>query len=664
MPRRELAWPRGLEGRLCFGGDYNPEQWPERVWVEDVMLMRDAGVNLVTVGVFSWSRLEPREGEFDFEWLDKVLDMLASAGVKANLATPTASPPPWFSFAHPDALPVTREGVRHVHGSRDTFCPSAPAYRQAAVRIASELGRRYADHPALAMWHVHNEYGTWCFCDHVAAAFSSWLQRRYGTLDRLNEAWTTSFWSQSYGDWSHILPPRSTQYVPNPSQLLDFRRFLSDELLARFIEQRDVLRELTPDVPITTNYVLGAWAPANLWAWSQEVDLVSVDHYPGDARPLVTEQETAFVADLARGLGGGRPWLLMEQAPHHITARGYSLPKEPGRMTRLSLSHVARGSRGVMFFQWRASRGGAEQHHSAMVPHAGPASRAFKEVAALGAVLGKIAEADAGTVEAHVALVWDPESWWALRQPGMPAPDLDYDAVARAVHAALWRAGATADIVHPRADLTSYRLVLVPPLYVAADDALANLASYVDRGGVLAAWYLSGSVDLENRIRPGGYAGGLRELLGVRVEEIHPLPGDATVTLTTGETGHRWSELVRAESARVVSKYAAGVLAGQPAITANARGAGSAWYVSTQLDEGGLDRLVRRLVAESGGEPSSSPGLELVRRRSVGADWLFALNHTDADWSVAASGTDLIGGGRVEGLLRVAPGSFGVVREG
>ena len=367
---------------LYYGGDYNPEQWSPEVWAEDMELMRRAGVNLATVGVFSWSSLEPEPGRYEFEWLDQVLDLLHGNGIRVNLATPTASPPPWFSLAHPDALPVMADGVQLVHGSRDTYCVCAPAYREAAVGIARALGERYGNHPALAMWHVHNEYGSTCYCDHVAAAFRTWLQRKYGDLAALNAAWLTAFWSQGYSAWEQVFPPRRTQYLPNPSQTLDFRRFLSDELLDAYREQRDVLRELSPDVPITTNFVFGGWVPVDHWRWSREVDLVAIDHYP-DSAGIGAEQQTAFGADLARAWGKGR-WLLMEQAASGLHDHGRVQAKEPGRMTRNSLSHVARGSSGALFFQWRASRGGAERFHSGMVPHAGPDSRAFEEIVEFG----------------------------------------------------------------------------------------------------------------------------------------------------------------------------------------------------------------------------------------------------------------------------------------
>ncbi|HTF10742.1 MAG TPA: beta-galactosidase, partial [Asanoa sp.] len=281
---------------MFYGGDYNPEQWPEAVWREDVTLMRAAGVTLVTVGVFAWSVLEPEPGRYAFGWLDTVLDGLAGAGIRVALATPTAAPPPWFSRRHPETLPVGPDGVRRSHGSRDTYCASAPAYRAAARRLAGALADRYRRHPALALWRVHNEYGTTCHCDLTAGAFRRWLERRYGSLDVLNDAWTTTFWSQRYSDWAEVLPPRTTQYLANPAQVLDFRRFTSDELLDAYREQRDVLRTVAPGVPVTTNFVLGDWVPVDHLRWSREVDLVAVDHYPAESGPAA-EEEAAFLAD-------------------------------------------------------------------------------------------------------------------------------------------------------------------------------------------------------------------------------------------------------------------------------------------------------------------------------------------------------------------------------
>ena len=650
---------------LWYGGDYNPEQWPAEVRSEDLELMRRARVNLVTVGVFAWSLLEPEEGRYEFGWLDEVLDRLHAGGVQAALATPTASPPPWFGLAHPDALPVTRDGVRLTHGSRDTYCVAAPAYRAACLAIAHALAARYAGHPALAMWHVHNEYGTWCHCDHVAEAFRGWLTKRYGDLDALNDAWTTAFWSQHYSDWAQVLPPRATQYLPNPAQALDFRRFLSDELLAAFVEQKTVLRELTPDAPITTNFVFGDWVPVDHARWAAEVDLVAIDDYPSSAG-IGAEEQIAFAADLARSwaLSVRRPWLLMEHAPNLIYTRTRMVAKAPGRMARHSLAHVARGSRGAMFFQWRAPRGGGEAFHSAMVPHAGPDTRVFREVCELGSSLARLSTVESTTVDAGIAIVWDAPSWWALQSPGLPSTDLDYLDAVRAAHRALWRTGYTVDFAGPEADLSRYALVVVPALFLTSDAAARSIGAYVTAGGHLVVTYFSGIADEYGRVRLGGHPGALREVLGIRVEEFHPL--EEPVALSTGERGARWAEHVHLVGATAVATYAGGVLDGLPAITRHRYGAGTAWYLSTRLDDEAYSRLLSTVAAEAGARPAVAglpAGVEAIRRRSGEISWLFILNHTGADHDVPASGEDLLTGTPVAGAISVAAGKFAVVRE-
>jgi beta-galactosidase len=239
-------------GGLAYGGDYNPEQWPEETWADDVRRMREAGVNLVTVGVFSWALLEPADGTYEFGWLDRVLDLLHENGIAVDLATATASPPPWFSTAHPETLPVAPDGTRLWPGGRQAWCPSSPVFRAKAVALVDQLAKRYAEHPALVLWHVSNELGchnAHCYCDVSAIAFRRWLRRRYGTLEELNRAWGTTFWSQRYGEWDEVLPPRTTPAVPNPTHALDFARFSSDELLDHYRAERDVLRRISPGVP-------------------------------------------------------------------------------------------------------------------------------------------------------------------------------------------------------------------------------------------------------------------------------------------------------------------------------------------------------------------------------------------------------------------------------
>jgi beta-galactosidase len=668
-----------MTGGLWFGGDYNPEQWDAAVWTEDDALMREARVNTATVGVFAWSLLEPEEGRFDFGWLDETLDRLHRCGVRVVLATPTASPPPWFTLAHPEAMPVTREGTRLWHGSRDTYCAAAPAYRAAARRIAGELARRYAGHAALALWHVHNEYGTVCWCDHAAAAFRKWLRLRYGLggdgLAALNEAWGTAFWGQRYSAWDQVLPPRATQWLANPSQLLDFRRFWSDELLAAFCEQRDEIRAY-PSAPVTTNFALPDYQVLDAWAWSREVDVVAVDHYLGSPGPA-GHADIAFCGDRARSWGDGRPWLLMEQATNLIYQPDRILAKEPGRMLRDSVGYLARGSDSVLFFQWRASPAGAELHHAAMVPHAGPDSRVFAEVTELGDAVQRLGEVAGSTVRAQAAVVWDPGSWWALDGAArFTSADVSYLDQVRAWHGAAWRAGVVSDFARQDGDLSEYRLVLAPALYLVTRRGIGALRDFVAAGGHLIMSFFSAMADARGHARRGGTPGGLRVVFGIRVEEFCPLPRDARVTLSGGEggvesgtvwSGTVWSERLRAEGAEVVASYADGPLAGRPAITRNAFGNGVAWYVSTSLGQRAHDRLIARVLADAGVAPvvpGLPPGLEAVRRAGEdGASWLFVLNHTGGACVVPASGVELLSGRPVSGRLKIAPGEVAVVRE-
>jgi beta-galactosidase len=655
---------------LWYGGDYNPEQWGPDTWAEDDELMRRAGVNTATVGVFAWSSLEPEEGKYSFDWLDRTLDRLHGNGIRAVLATPTASPPPWFSFAHPDALPVTADGTRLWHGSRDTYCAAAPAYRRAALRIAEALADRYAGHPALAMWHVHNEYGTLCHCDHAATAFRRWLRERYdGDLAALNTAWNTAFWSQGYADWDQIVPPRATQYLPNPGQTLDFSRFWSDELLAAYREQRDALRLASPGIPVTTNFMLpNDYQNLDLWRWGREVDVVAVDHYLNSPGPAGRE-DLAFGADQARSFNRGKPWLLMEQGTSviYLYDQGIIAAKEPGQLRSDSLGYLARGSDSMMFFQWRAGRGGAELHHSAMVPHAGPDTRVFREIVELGSDVGRLAELAGSRVRAPVAVLWDVESWWAMESRGQPSTRMRYLPALREVHAALWRAGVVTDLAHPEDNLSRYDAVFAPSLYLLSDSGAASLEEYVRAGGRLVVGCFSGVADQRHAIRLGGYPGGLMEVLGLRVEEFHPLTDDRIVTLSTGATGTRWSEDLQARDAEVLATYVGGPLDGKPAITQNRYGAGTGWYVSTCLDAAALAALVDQVLAVAGVEPAlpgAGANLEAVRRfGDDGRSWLFVFNHGDADCQVPARGLDLLTGAQADGVLRLAPGAAAVVRE-
>jgi beta-galactosidase len=661
-PRATAAAPRwpGRLRTLAFGGDYNPEQWPEAVWAEDVRLMREAGVSMVTVGVFSWALLEPAEGEYDFAWLDRVLERLHDGEILVDLATPTAAPPPWFSRAYPESLPMTVEGVRLGIGARESFCPSSVEYRRAAVRIAGALAARYGDHPGLALWHVHNEYGAHvgpCYCPASSEAFRGWLRERYGTLDALNEAWGTTFWGQSYGAWEEITAPRRAPMPVNPAQQLDFRRFSSAEYLECFRLERDVLRELSPDIPVTTNFMATACPHIDYWRWADEVDVVATSHY------LIAEDadnhvHLAMTADLCRGLARGRSWLLLEHSTGAVNWQPRNLAKAPGEMRRNSLAHVARGSDGTMFFQWRASRFGAEKFHSAMLPQAGTDSRIWREVVQLGADVAALAEVQGAEVRADVAIVWDWESWWGLELEFRPTVDLDYQERIRAYYEALWHGKVTVDFVSRDADLTGYRLVVAPSLYIVPEPVTRNLTAYVEAGGTLVVSFFSGLVDETDTIPPGPHPGGLRDLLGITVEEFHPLAAGDRVGVEGGLHADVWSERVVLRGAAAERRFVDGPDAGEPAVTRHEVGAGSAWYVATRLDRDGLVEVLEPALARVA--PLDVPAeVEAVRRER----YLFLINHGDAEAVVPAGGHDLLEGTDHDGEVTIPAGGVRVLRD-
>ncbi len=632
--------------------------------------MRAAGVSLATVGVFSWAHLQPEHDRYEFDWLDRVLDLLHSSGVRVDLATATASPPPWLAHLHPESLPVDRDGIRRWPGARQAYCPSSVAWRQHSLALVENLARRYAGHPALALWHVGNEYGCHtarCYCDMCAAEFRTWLAHRYGGVAELNEAWGTAFWSQRYADWAEVLPPRRTPdgTFANPTQQLDYRRFASDTLLDAYRAERDLLRELSPGVPVTTNFmVMTRFNQLDYWAWAAEVDVVSTDHYLDAADPD-NHLELALCGDLTRGLAAGAPWLLMENSTSAVNWQPRNTPKKPGRLRRDAVQHVAHGADGICFFQWRAAKAGAEKFHSALVPHAGTDSRTWTEVTELGGLLERLGEVAGSSVDANVAMVWDWQAWWGVELDSHPSVDVHYPDRARALYAALWRAGIGVDFVAPGADLSGYRLVIVPTLYLDRDGAAAEVTKFVDAGGTALVTYFSGIVDVNDHILLGGYPGAYRELLGVRVDEFWPLQHGVSVGLDDGGRADVWTESLHLRGAEAVLRYTDGDLAGWPAVTRHRRGTGTAWYLATRTDDATLQRLITQVISEAGIRPTAvaPAGVEVVRRRSAQRSYLFILNHTDETATITARGVDLVEGVDWDGAGSVPAGGVAVIRE-
>ncbi len=659
--------------RLAFGGDYNPEQWPRDSHVEDRRLMGESGVDLVTLGVFSWAWIQPTAEAWEFGWLDEQMDDLHEAGIRVDLATATASPPPWLTHRHPEMLPVTQDGRTMWPGGRQSFCPSSPVYRDHALALCTAMAERYHDHPALALWHVSNELGchnSRCYCDVSAEAFRAWLRRTYDDdVARLNDAWGTAFWSQRYDDFDQVLPPRLAPTHANPTQQLDFARFSSDELLDNFILERDVLHRLSPGVPVTTNFmVMRQTIDMDYLRWGRELDIVSNDHYLLSAEPH-GHRELAFSADLTRGTAGGRPWLLMEHSTSAVNWQPRNRAKKPGEMIRNSLSHVAHGADAVLYFQWRASRAGAEKFHSGLLPHAGTDTRQWREVVELSGILDSIEEITGSEARNEAAILFDYEAWWACELDSHPSIDVRYRDRAEDLHRALLAQGVGVDVVHPSADLSSYKLVVVPTLYLVSDATVAALTGAAEAGATVVITYFSGIVDESDHIRLGGYPGAFRELLGIRTTEFMPLlEGQSVQVDGLGDDAVRadvWAEDLVLVGAEAVATHVDGPATGLPAVTRRDVGSGAAWYVATRLDETGTDRLVEQLVAEAGVDrlPGASATVEVARRVGADASWLFVLNHGDEVADVPTSGIDLVTGREITDGFQVPAGGVAVVRQ-
>lgn len=658
------SWPLGVHG-ISYGADYNPEQWTPDVWRDDVRLMREANVDVVALGVFAWSSLEPRRGEYTWEWLDEVIDLLHDGGIRVALGTATASPPPWLTTQHPDILPLDREGRTLSPGGRQAYSVTHPAWREAALALATRIAQRYGRHPAIAAWHLDNEMAAHVsrdYSDAAAAAFQVWLRERYATVETLNEAWATTFWSQRYSDFAEVLPPRLAPTVTNPTHELDFRRFSSETWRRWCAELAQTVREHSQGVPITTNLVPMTGSDAlDLFRWRDTLDFVAIDHYTIAADPD-RHIELALVADLARGLALGAPWMLAEHAPSAVNWQPVNVPKSAGDSLLGTLAHVARGADAAMFFQWRQSLGGVERFHSAMVPHAGTNSVGWRRARELGGLIETLDEVRGSRVTARVAILWDYEAWWACELPSSPSSEVRYIDHLRALYSALWRQNVTVDVRHPSDDLADYAVVLVPTLTLADPATAATLSAAAGAGAQILVTYFSGIVDLDGRVVPGGYPGIFRDLLGIRVDEFAPLLAGEPVGMDDGSAGRLWSERIEVTDAEVLRRFTSGPVLGGAALTRRSVGRGAAWYLATRLDDDDLERLLLHLCSVAGvaaDQPAPS-GVETIVRRDADAEFVFVLNHTDAPQSVEVGGTDLLTG-NVHGESSIVPAHHALV---
>ncbi|MDI9451282.1 MAG: beta-galactosidase [Limnochordia bacterium] len=625
---------------ILYGGDYNPDQWPEEIWREDMRLFRLAGINVVVVPVFSWAKLQPAEDRYDFEWLDRVLDLLAENGIYACIATSTAAQPAWMSVKYPEILPVDVHGRKRTHGKRVNFCPNSKVYREFAARLARKLAERYKDHPALLYWRVANEYGTYCYCDTCAQEFRKWVQKRYGTIEEVNRRWNLSFWGHTIHSWDEIMVPSELNddnkwYQP---VALDYLRFMTDSTIECFVNEYQAIKEVTPDLMVSTN-ISGYIKKLDQFKFAEYVDIVSWDNYP---QPQHRMSLVAFKHDLMRGLKGGRPYILAEQTPSSQNWQPYNLLKRPGVMRLLSYQALARGADTVMFFQMRQSKAGVEKLHGAVISHAGhERTRVFGECAQLGAELKNIGASFLDSrVTAKVAVMFDWDNWWAVELSSGPSRDLQYlDQVEKYYHA-LWKLNVPVDIVRPDSDLSKYDLVLAPLLYMTKPGTAENIENYVREGGTFVTTFFSGMVDENDHIILGGYPGELKDVLGIWVEEIDGLLPEMKNGMVMkgplGELNGTYGcglicDLLHLRGAEALAVYAADFYAGRPCLTRNQFGKGTAYYVASDPEQPFIDGFVKYLCDLKGIKAPLEvpPGVEVTQREKESRRFTFVLNHNE-----------------------------------
>lgn len=659
--RRAYRWPQPLAGqqeRIWYGGDYNPDQWPEEVWDDDVRLMKKAGVNLVSVGIFSWAKIETSEGVYDFDWLDRIIDKLGEAGVAVDLASATASPPMWLTQAHPEVLWKDYRGDVCQPGARQHWRPTSPVFREYALKLCRAMAEHYKGNPYVVAWHVSNEYGChnrFDYSEDAEHAFQQWCEERYGTIDAVNDAWGTAFWAQRMNDFSEIVPPRfiGDGNFMNPGKLLDFKRFSSDALKAFYIAERDTLAEITPDLPLTTNFMVSASGSVlDYDDWGDEVDFVSNDHYfiPGEAHL----DELAFSASLVDGIARKDPWFLMEHSTSAVNWREINYRKEPGQLVRDSLAHVAMGADAVCYFQWRQSKAGAEKFHSAMVPHAGEDSAVFRDVCELGADLNKLSDEGilgSRLAKSRVAVVFDYESEWATEHTATPTQHVHHVDEPLAWFRALADQGVTADVVPVRGAWDDYEMVVLPSVYLLSEETTRRVRDYVVGGGRLVVTYYTGISDEKDHVWLGGYPGSIRDVVGVRVEEFMPMGDDFMgvpdrLELSNGAVAHDIADVIGSVdgTATVLETFKDDPwtgMDGAPAIVAHTFGEGRSVYVGARLGRDGIALSLPEILdslgmAEAGGNDGRV--LHVEREGANGSRFVFSFNRTHETVRVPVEG--------------------------
>lgn len=624
---------------FLHGGDYNPEQWlsTKEIWKEDMRLAKLAHCNAMSIGIFSWVALEPEEGCYTFDWMDEVMDMLADHGMVAVLATPSGARPAWVSRKYPEVLRVNESRQRILHGERHNHCYTSPVYREMVQKINTKLADRYKDHPALAVWHLSNEYSGECHCELCQEAFRRWLRTRYANLDALNHAWWTSFWSHTYTDWSLIESPSATLGETSIHGLtLDWKRFVTEQTINFMKAEMEPLKRITPGVPCTTN-MMGLYDGLNYFRLTEELDVASWDNYPqwtNTESDSVLACRTSMIHDLNRGLKDGKPFMMMESSPSATNWQPVGKLRRPGGNLLYSLHAVAHGSDTVQYFQFRKSRGGAEKFHGALVDHEGSEnSRVFREVSQTGLVLEKLSDVIGTVRPSEVALVYDVENRWALDDIKGFRREKKYIETLEAHYTPFWKMGVSVDVIDSTKDISKYKLLIAPMLYMLRPGMAEKIDLFVKSGGTFVTTYMTGYVDEHDLCFLGGFPGPLKGVLGVWCEEMDSLYDGEHTSICWNRKEYLaddFCEIIHLRGAEQIGKYEEDFYKDQPAITKNRYGQGSAYFIAARLGEEFQYDFFSKLTAELGiKKPIKSPlqqGCTVQVRTDGESDFLFIMN--------------------------------------
>lgn len=635
--------------KIWYGGDYNPEQWDAATMEEDLRMFKLAGIDVVTINVFSWARSQRDEHTFDFTWLDRIMERLAQDNIRVCLATSTGAHPAWMARKYPDVLRVDYQGRKRKFGGRHNSCPNSPTYRKYSVMMAAKLAERYKDHPMLSAWHISNEYGGYCYCERCELQFREWLKQRYGTIEKLNAAWNTAFWGHTFYEWDEIVVPNelSEEWDGNQTNFqgisLDYRRFQSDSLLECYRLEYEQLKSITPDLQITTN-MMGTYPELDYFKWAKHMDVISWDNYPAMDTPV---SFTSMSHDLMRGLKSGQPFMLMEQTPSQQNWQAYNALKRPGVMRLWSYQAVAHGADTVMFFQLRRSVGACEKYHGAVIEHVGHEhTRVFRECAELGKELQQLGDTLVDSRSRNrAAIMFDWENRWAVELSSGPSVALKYVDEVHKYYDALYQHNIGTDMISVEEDLSAYDLVIAPVMYMVKPGFAKRIEEFVARGGTFVTTFFSGIVNENDLVTLGGYPGELRNVLGIWAEEIDALyPGQSNSIVLTKELGRlRGSypcgilcDIIHVEQAEVLAEYGADFYEGTPVLTRNHFGKGKAYYVASSPDATFLQGLLEHLCTEQGIKPllNTPSGVEVSERVKGDKSYLFVLNHNEDEAKV------------------------------